>query len=135
MQAVADLGESGEGVDEVVIDAETQHDVEGLTQLRGFVDRNALIDLDRWISKFLGEPQAGAVRPVLADVVGRENAPRATLLGVKAPVSVPAADLEHALAGKIDLVEPGFDEPPDAGDERSAWDWLTARNPSPKSNS
>src|SRR5262245_8462664 len=76
-----------------------------------------LVDLDAGAQQFVGEPEAGAIRPVLRAVVGGEDAPGPAPLGVEAPVAVPAADVEHGLVPEVDGVELALNESPDAAVE------------------
>jgi hypothetical protein len=63
-------------------------------------------------SSLPGEPQAVTAAPIFRSVVGRQHAPGAAALGIEAPVAVPAADIEHGLAGEVELVELELDEAP-----------------------
>jgi len=102
---MSDLRQRAERIDQMIEDAQAEHDIELSIECRKLVHGHPLIDFDFGLQQLMSDVQSFAATPVLSDVICRQNLGRTAPFSLEAPIAVPTTDVEHTLAMKIDLIQ------------------------------
>jgi len=118
---------------QMVIHSEEENYVKGASNRTQIIDRSLEVDLDGRPEQLFRQLDPGLAGPVLRYIIARQNVSGPPAFCVKAPVPVPAPDVQDRLSDKVLSVEVLFDERP-AGPTICVVVWVACSvRPGPKS--